>query len=133
MHIEVPRRRPALIRLTPLIDVVFILLGFFMLASSFLDWRAFEIGVPAEATAPDNAIDPIRIEVRPDGSLRVDGDRRDPAELARTVRELQGDDPSERPVLLQPHADAPVGATVKALDRLEAGGVGEVSLGGRRP
>ncbi len=31
-----PRRRRSLISLTPLIDVVFILLVFFMLASSFL-------------------------------------------------------------------------------------------------
>ncbi|OOC09384.1 ExbD/TolR family protein, partial [Thioalkalivibrio halophilus] len=37
-----PRRRN-LISLTPLIDVVFILLVFFMLASSFLDWRAVEL------------------------------------------------------------------------------------------
>ncbi len=37
-----PRRRAA-ISLTPLIDVVFILLVFFMLASSFLDWRAISL------------------------------------------------------------------------------------------
>ena len=40
-------RRRALIGLTPLIDVVFILLVFFMLASSFLDWRAIDLTAPA--------------------------------------------------------------------------------------
>ncbi|MEM6945656.1 MAG: biopolymer transporter ExbD, partial [Pseudomonadota bacterium] len=34
-----PRKRLR-ISITPLIDVVFILLVFFMLASSFLDWRS---------------------------------------------------------------------------------------------
>ena len=32
-----------MITLTPLIDVVFILLIFFMLASSFIDWRALDL------------------------------------------------------------------------------------------
>ena len=45
-----PSRR-RLISLTPLIDVVFILLIFFMLASSFLDWRAIGLDAPADATA----------------------------------------------------------------------------------
>ncbi|MEZ5658577.1 MAG: biopolymer transporter ExbD [Burkholderiaceae bacterium] len=45
-----PRRRPSL-GLTPLIDVVFILLLFFMLATSFGQWRFIEIiGSDAEAS-----------------------------------------------------------------------------------
>ena len=41
------QQRPTgrLISLTPLIDVVFILLVFFMLASSFLDWRSIDLTV----------------------------------------------------------------------------------------
>jgi biopolymer transport protein ExbD len=38
-----PRR--AVVSLTPLIDVVFILLVFFMLASSFVKWRAIHPAV----------------------------------------------------------------------------------------
>lgn len=37
-----PRRRPS-INLTPLVDVVFILLVFFMLAFSFMEWRAIDL------------------------------------------------------------------------------------------
>jgi hypothetical protein len=46
-----PRRRRALISMTPLIDVVFILLIFFMLASSFLNWRSSGWILPARAGA----------------------------------------------------------------------------------
>ena len=42
-----PRRRRSPISLTPLIDVVFILLVFFMLASSFLDWRSITLAAPS--------------------------------------------------------------------------------------
>ena len=41
-------RRRNLISLTPLIDVVFILLVFFMLASSFLDWRSITLDPPKQ-------------------------------------------------------------------------------------
>ncbi|MGM0412317.1 MAG: ExbD/TolR family protein [Pseudomonadota bacterium] len=49
MHIETrtaPRRR--LISLTPLIDVVFILLVFFMLASTFMEWRLIDLQIGGE-------------------------------------------------------------------------------------
>ena len=42
MRLESDEAAPRPISLTPLIDVVFILLIFFMLASSFLDWRAVD-------------------------------------------------------------------------------------------
>ena len=44
MRLTRSRRRHGLaIGLTPLIDVVFILLLFFMLASSLADWRVLEV------------------------------------------------------------------------------------------
>ncbi|SFD74585.1 biopolymer transport protein ExbD [Thiohalospira halophila DSM 15071] len=49
MHIEsgAPSRR-RLISLTPLIDVVFILLVFFMLASTFMEWRLIDLQIGGE-------------------------------------------------------------------------------------
>lgn len=133
MRIEVARRRPPLIRLTPLIDVVFILLVFFMLASSFLDWRAFEVAVPAPSGEVDPARDPVRIEVGADGALTVQGDGVSPDHLAAAVRAVQGDEAERRPVIVHAHDEAPVGATVGAFDRLQAGGIAGVSLSGTAP
>jgi len=44
--------------LTPLVDVVFILLVFFMLASSFLDWRVRPVAVagPAAGSVSEGAV-----------------------------------------------------------------------------
>lgn len=39
------------ISLTPLIDVVFILLLFFMLSSTFIQWRQIDVSAPSEAEA----------------------------------------------------------------------------------
>ncbi|MDZ7828898.1 MAG: biopolymer transporter ExbD [Halofilum sp. (in: g-proteobacteria)] len=132
MRIEVPRRRPAGIRLTPLIDVVFILLVFFMLASSFMDWRAFELGLPPADAAPDPASNPIVVQVTADGRLELDGAPVAAEQLAEGVRERLAGDP-ERVVLVRAAPDAPVGATVRALDRLQAGGIEAASLAGGAP
>ena len=129
MRIDVPRRRPVGIRLTPLIDVVFILLVFFMLASSFMDWRGFRLDLPAADATPDPDINPIVIRVLGDGGYRMGGLDVGAGELADRVRDVRGG-ADERPVIIQANADAPVQATVRALDRLHAGGIEGASLAG---
>lgn len=49
------KRRKLGISLTPLIDVVFILLIFFMLASSFAKNRSLELNIPANGVAKANS------------------------------------------------------------------------------
>jgi len=58
-------RRKNPISLTPLIDVVFILLVFFMLASSFEKTRTVELQAPkkGKATAAKADVPPVKIEV----------------------------------------------------------------------
>ncbi|MFP4132454.1 MAG: ExbD/TolR family protein [Thiohalospira sp.] len=74
MHIETgaaPRRR--LISLTPLIDVVFILLVFFMLASSFMEWRLIDLEVGGEG---GGEVDPAaaRVQLTAEGIRHEDRD-----------------------------------------------------------
>jgi biopolymer transport protein ExbD len=127
VQIDVPRRRPAGIRLTPLIDVVFILLVFFMLASSFLDWRAFPLGLPPADATPDPDSSPIVIHVEAGGGLRIDGSAVTPDALVTRIDAVRGDEP-ERAVVVQPAGDATVATTVEVLDRLRAASVAGVSL-----
>lgn len=129
MQIDVPARRRSVIRLTPLIDVVFILLVFFMLASSFLDWRAFEIAVPGTPSESAGDSDPVVVAVTADGGFEVGGRGVEAGELARAVEDARAS-ADERPVVLRPADDAPVAATVEAFDRLRAGGIERISIGG---
>lgn len=63
---SLPKRRHA-ISLTPLIDVVFILLLFFMLSSSFVPWRQINVSMPTGTTASNNEI--IRLEILDNNGL----------------------------------------------------------------
>jgi len=121
---EARARRP-LIGLTPLIDVVFILLIFFMLASSYLDWRAIALDTPA-AAAGEPAAGALFVEVRA-GGLRLSGRPTDLDALAGTVAERARRDPDLR-VVVQAEADVALQRTVDVLDRLSVAGVARLSL-----
>jgi len=120
------RKRP-LISLTPLIDVVFILLVFFMLASSFLDWRAIDLAAPTKLTGGAGATDgALLIEIQPDG-LRLAAEPVSLGALTEQLRERIAARPEQR-VLIKAHRGVPLQRTVDILDRLKAAGVEDVSL-----
>ena len=80
-----PRVRPFL-NVTPLVDVVLVLLIIFMVITPMMV-KQFWLHVPkkedpakAEAATPDSEV-PVVLSVRRDGSLWINRDRVDPAEL----------------------------------------------------
>ena len=119
------RRRP-LISLTPLIDVVFILLVFFMLASSFLDWRSIELDAPAQAAAGSSMEGALLVEIRPDG-LRLSGETVSLDTLAERVAARVAAKADQR-VLVEPAAGVSLQEAVQVLDRLAAAGADKLSL-----
>lgn len=119
-----PRRRAA-ISLTPLIDVVFILLVFFMLASSFLDWRTVRVEA-AEAGAGPASEGALLVGVSADG-LSLGGRPVAEADLRDRLKSLLAEDPARR-VTLRPAPGTPLQATVDALDLLAAAGARHVGL-----
>ncbi|MDZ7752784.1 MAG: biopolymer transporter ExbD [Gammaproteobacteria bacterium] len=120
------RRRRPLISLTPLIDVVFILLVFFMLASSFLDWRSIDLSAPARATAATTLEGALLVELRPEG-IRLSGESLSLDALAARVAERVARRPDQR-VLVRPARGVPLEAVVDVLDRLAGAGVRSLSL-----
>lgn len=125
------RRRRAQIGLTPLIDVVFILLVFFMLASSFMDWRSIRVAGGTTGAASNGLQGAVLVDLRADG-LRLSGEAVTPDELSRRMAERVAERPDQR-VVLRPGAGVDVQRTVAVLDRLDAAGVRDVTLAGGRP
>ncbi len=120
------KRRRAAISLTPLIDVVFILLVFFMLASSFLDWRAIDLDAPARAGGGASLEGALLVELRPDG-IRLSGETVSLAGLAERAAAAVAERPEQK-VLVWPSEGVPLQDTVLVLDRLTAAGVAQLSL-----
>ena len=119
------RRRTA-IRLTPLIDVVFILLVFFMLASTFAEWRAIDLATPGKSGATSSAEGAVLVEIRTEG-LRLSGT---PMPLDALVARIEGmtERRSDLRIVVKPARGIPLQRTVRVLDRLTAAGVADLSL-----
>ena len=114
-------RRRAVIGLTPLIDVVFILLVFFMLASSFLDWRSIELRAPGPA-ASSTLEGTLFVELR-EGGLRLAGlPITLPALLAKATAL------TAPKVVLRAAPGVPLQQAVTVLDRLAGAGITNIAL-----
>jgi len=124
------RRRPT-IGLTPLIDVVFILLVFFMLATSFVDWRSIALTVPPAGLRESSVLGAILIEVRPDG-LRMAGRPIAMSDLEASIRAGVVEKPDQA-VLVAPAEGVSLQRAVLLLDRLSAAGATNLSLIRNRP
>ncbi|WP_282604583.1 biopolymer transporter ExbD [Pelagibius sp. Alg239-R121] len=115
-------KRRQLISLTPLIDVVFILLVFFMLASSFLDWRSIDLNTPGKGRSEAQLEGAVLVEVRNEG-LRLSGEAITHETLIQRMREN-----SDRRVLVKPAQGVVMQDTVAVLDSLATAGVSDLSL-----
>lgn len=120
------RRRRRGVRLAPLIDVVFILLLFFMLTTGFVPWRQIDVAFPApgEATTASELLD-VRV-VDEGRALLVAGDRYaldDSALLAVLV----ADNP-DAVYAVRGFAGMRTQTLVNVVDRLREAGAAQVSL-----
>ncbi len=128
MRIEEPPRRRRLVSLTPLIDVVFILLIFFMLASSFVEWQAFSVDAPGgKGSAAATETEPLRLHVEADGRYRIGDEALGPSGLQDRLQAVHAEAP-ERRVQVLAAAGAPVRSVVRALDAASAAGLRDVAL-----
>jgi biopolymer transport protein ExbD len=123
-----PRR---LISLTPLIDVVFILLVFFMLAASYLDWRGIDLRVSGPGKVSDAPSDTVVIRLLDDGSLTLNGAAVAEATLDGRVAALVEQIPG-RAIVLRPQGSVTLQRAIDLFDRLKAAGAANLTLSRER-
>ena len=122
MHIEAEHHRAPFISLTPLIDVVFILLVFFMLATRFGQFNDLPVNVQPADTNSDPLEDWLVVEVKPDGALMLNGVRFTPdAIVDRLEKQSQKVWASVRPEITLQQA-------LRAVDDIKAAGARDVQL-----
>ena len=88
------------IDLTPMLDVVFILLIFFIVTSVFVTEAGIEVSKPEASTVEDTSGDLILIAVGPSGDIWIDGDQIDPR-FIRSRFELRLADAPNSAVIIQ--------------------------------
>lgn len=117
--------------LTPLIDVVFLLLVFFMLTTTFLDpEHELEIDLPEAQSGAlvERAPEELIINVFADGRLSLSGRVLPAAELAEELDRVATLDP-DTPVTIRGDQGTPHGAIVGVMDACGLAGLYKLSVG----
>ena len=103
------------INLTPMLDVVFILLIFFVVTASFIKDFALDVTLPAGLDVPDKTITSIVVMIEGDDSFHINGRVLAKGSLLPYIRRLAAGNPDATLSVLA-SSTAHVEATVAALD-----------------
>ena len=128
MHFRREQEENYSLELTPLIDVVFLLLIFFMVSTAFVDFpRRMDITLPtSKAASDDEVVKNLEIEMTKDKKIFIRGRRTNLQQLEVSLAELKK--PQEVKTIIRADKDIPYGDVVKVMGLLQAAKVIDISV-----
>ena len=122
MNLHPRRRQPPELNLTPLIDVVFLLLIFFMISTTFLSQPAIKLELPEAKHADVVRQAPLVVHVDPAGRVYLNDEPMELPLLQEAIRQkLQ--EQTDKSVVLKADSRVSHGAVIRVLDIIKSSGV----------
>ena len=115
------------LNVTPLIDIVFILLIFFAVNASFVKEAGVEIERPSARSAQIQQAANIMIAVTRSGEVWIDRQRVDPRSVRGHVERLRAENP-EGSVVILADQESLTGLVIQVLDQARLAGVENVAV-----
>lgn len=115
------------INLTPMLDVVFIMLIFFVVTTSFVKESGVEVNRPNANTASRQEKANILIAIRPNGEVWIDGRAIDVRSVRAHMERLRAELP-ESHVVIQGDKGAQIGLLVQVMDQVRMAGITNVAI-----
>ncbi len=113
--------------IAPLIDIVFLLLVFFMLTSTFMVPEAIELELPESSSATVTDITPIIVSLDQTGQLALNGERIELEQLRGAIEPLLKADAGAA-ITLKSDAHTQVQQLLGVMDEIRAAGGTDVAL-----
>jgi biopolymer transport protein ExbD len=116
------------INVAPLIDVVFLLLIFFMLASEFTDFKTIDMISPNQSSKdiPKTNL-PIIVNLSKDGIITIDNKEVNLNNLAQTV-EKKLNNKKENKIVISTLNETKINILIKIVDRIRSLGIENIAL-----
>jgi len=117
--------------IAPLIDIVFLLLVFFMLTSTFMVPEAIELELPQSSSATVTDSTPIVVSLNESGQLALNGERIEREQLRGAIEKLLQADTGAT-ITLKSDAHTEVQQLLAVMDEIRAAGGTDVALATRQ-
>ncbi len=131
MKMRASKREELSVNLTPLIDVVFLLLIFFMVSASFNRETQIVVDLPeASNQEKEPLVDPIEVTIDAEGLFYVNGTQLVNTQF-NTLKIALGkvaDEYKDKPLIISADGNAPHQAVVKAMDAARQLGIVHLSI-----
>jgi biopolymer transport protein ExbD len=115
------------INLTPMLDVVFIMLIFFIVTTSFVKESGIEVNRPSAATSQQKASANILIAIRDNDEIWIDKRMVDIRAVRANIEKLKASN-SQNSVVIQSDKKAQTGTLVKVMDQIRLAGIKNISI-----
>jgi len=115
------------INITPMLDVVFIMLIFFIVTASFVREAGIEVNKPSAQTAQPKTQANILIAIDAAGRIWIDRRQVDPRAVRANIERLHAENP-QGTVVIQADADARTSDLVRVMDAARLAGVNDVAI-----
>ncbi len=115
------------INMTPMLDVVFILLIFFIVTASFVKEAGIEVNRPEAATAVKKERANILVAISDTGEIWINKRQVDIRSVQANIERLKAENP-QGTVVIQADKKATTDTLIKVMDAARAAGVFDVSI-----
>lgn len=115
------------IDMTPMLDIVFIMLIFFIVTTSFVKESGVEVNRPSAATASKKERANIMIGITETGDIWLQKRRIDLRSVRSNIEKLHAENP-EGSVVIQADKGAKTGTLIQVMDQVRLAGVANVSI-----
>jgi len=129
---HIPAQEETELDMTPMLDIVFIMLIFFIVTTSFVKESGVTVNTPQAATASQQKNTNIFIAIAASGDVWIDRRPVDLRAVRTIVARLHADNP-EGSVIIQADADAATGTLVEIMDQVRLAGVEAIAIAADQP
>ncbi len=120
------------INLTPMLDVVFIMLIFFVVTTSFVKESGVDVNRPNATSAKSQEKASIFVAIRPNGEIWIDNRAVDIRAVRVNIERLQVEHPDSH-VVIQGDKEAQVGMLVQVMDQVRLAGITNIAIAADGP
>ena len=115
------------LNMTPMLDVVFIILIFFVVSTSFVKESGVDVSRPEASSAQRKERGNIMIGITADNQVWIDKRQVDVRAVRANIERLHAENP-EGAVVIQADRDSRTGLLVQVIDQAKLAGVRDVSI-----